>query len=75
MQGEREGQGAGERSGEYGGDDGALEHERAELAPGQDPGILGLPTEAGRSPDPATGTDQAQRKQQSDLASGEENPV
>lgn len=37
-----------ERTGEYGGDDGALEHERAEITPGEDPGITATPREAPR---------------------------
>lgn len=32
-----------ERTGKYGGDDGALEHERTEVAPGEDTGIEGTP--------------------------------
>ncbi len=34
----------GDRTGPYGGDDGALEHERADIAPGEDPGTIGTPT-------------------------------
>jgi len=45
-----------DRTGKYGGDDGALEHEREELQPGE------------------TGKTQAERKQDEDLASGEEQP-
>ncbi len=60
----------GDRTGAYGGDDGALEHERADIAPGEDPGITGSPT--GRAA--TTGQGQGQRKQDEDLASGEENP-
>lgn len=32
-----------DRTGKYGGDDGALEHERTEVAPGEDAGIEGSP--------------------------------
>ena len=59
-----------DRTGEYGGDDGALENERAEIAPGEDPGITGTPT----GQQPQAGKTQAERKQEADLASGEENP-
>ncbi len=34
---------ADERTGEHGGDDGALEHERTEVAPGEDTGIEATP--------------------------------
>ena len=32
-----------ERTGKYGGDDGALEHERTEIEPGEDAGIEATP--------------------------------
>ena len=32
-----------DRTGTYGGDDGALEHERTEVQPGEDTGIEGTP--------------------------------
>jgi len=55
------------------GEDGALEHERERIQPGEDPGITGTPADADkRGGGSATG--QAQRKQDHDLASGEENP-
>ena len=36
-------QGDRDRTGEYGGDDGAMEHERAEIVPGEDTGLTGTP--------------------------------
>jgi hypothetical protein len=54
-----------ERTGEYGGDDGARENERTETTPGEHPGSPGAPT--GKSP--------AERKQDEDLKMGEENPA
>ena len=33
-----------DRTGEYGGDDGALEHERTEVQPGEETGIEATPT-------------------------------
>ena len=59
-----------DRTGKYGGDDGAMENERAEIQPGEDPGTTDTPT--GRQP--GTGKTQAERKQDADLASGEEQP-
>ena len=59
------------RTGEYGGDDGALEHERAEIAPGEDAGITGTPVPAKQSETPA---EQAERQQRRDLGTGAENP-
>ncbi len=58
-----------ERTGTYGGDDGALEHERALIAPGEDPGAIDL-----TDGEPQTGTTQAEDKQDKDLKTGEENP-
>ncbi len=58
-----------ERTGEYGGDDGAMEHEQALVAPGEDPGS------AWESPgDAPQGQSRAEHKQEQDLQSGEENP-
>ena len=60
-----------DRTGKYGGDDGALEHEREEIQPGEDTGMTATPTGQ-----PAkTGKTQAQRKQDKDLETGEENPA
>ena len=67
MSGERDTE---DRTGQYGGDDGAMEHERADSQSGEDPGTTGTPT--GRQP--ASGKSQAERKQDADLASGEEQP-
>jgi len=55
-----------DRIGKYGGDDGALEHERTGTTPDEDPGETGAT--------PAPGRTQAETKQGRDLASGEENP-
>ncbi len=63
MSGKR--QGDEERTGKYGGDDGALENERAEITPGEDPGTTSTPT----------GKSQAERKQDKDRQTGEENPA
>ncbi len=60
---------ADDRTGKYGGDDGAMENERAETQPGEDTGIGSSP--AGKS---AQSTTQAQQKQDKDLKTGEENP-
>jgi hypothetical protein len=57
-----------DQTGQYGGDDGALEHEREKIQPGEDSAIQSTPTTTD------TPADQAQRKQQRDLESGEENP-
>ncbi len=54
-----------DRTGKYGGDDGAMENERAEITPGEDPGTSATPT----------GKTQAERKQDNDLKTGEENPA
>jgi hypothetical protein len=54
-----------DRTGKYGGDDGALENERAEITDGEDPGTTAVPT----------GKSQAERKQEKDLKTGEENPA
>jgi len=67
---EKQKQDAEDRTGKYGGDDGALENEREELQPGEDSGMTSTPTAQ-----PAeTGKTQAERKQDEDLASGEEQP-
>ncbi len=58
-----------DRTGKYGGDDGALENERALIAPGEDPGIVERPP-----PGEPLGQSQAERKQDKDLKTGEENP-
>lgn len=58
-----------DRTGKYGGDDGALEHERAVIQPGEDTGMTATPTGQ-----PAKAT-QAERKQDQDLKTGEENPA
>ncbi len=60
-----------DRTGKYGGDDGALENERALIAPGEDPGAVAL-TEEEESPQ---GKTPAERKQDKDLKTGEENPA
>jgi hypothetical protein len=57
-----------DRTGKYGGDDGALENEREEIQPGEDPGIAGTPSGQG-------GKSQAECKQDKDLKTGEENPA
>jgi len=59
-----------DRTGKYGGDDGAMENERAAIAPGEDPGTPGTPT--GQSS--KTGKTQPERKEDKDLETGEENP-
>ena len=59
------------RTGKYGGDDGALEHERAEIQPGEDPGITSTPMPSRQSESPAN---KAERQQQRDLETGAENP-
>ena len=60
-----------DRTGEYGGDDGALEHERADIQPGEDPGIAGTPVPTEHSESLA---EQAERQQGRDLETGAENP-
>ena len=67
---DKQSQGTDDRTGEYGGDDGALENERELIAPGEDAGITGTPT--GRTPQ--AGKTQAERKQDKEMESGEENP-
>ena len=57
-------------TGKYGGDDGALEHERAEIQPGEDTRMSSSP--AGKT---APSKTQAQKKQDKDLETGEENPA
>ena len=54
-----------DRTGKYGGDDGAMENERAEITEGEDPGTTATPT----------GKSQAERKQDNDMKTGEENPA
>ena len=58
-------QGTEDRTGKYGGDDGAMENERAETGSGEETGVTGTPT----------GKSQAERKQDKDLETGEENPA
>jgi len=60
-----------DRTGKYGGDDGALESEQALIAPGEDPGAVAL-TEEEELQQSKT---QAERKQDKDLKTGEENPA
>ncbi len=60
-----------DRTGKYGGDDGAMENERAETAPGEDTGMASTPAKT----TPPTGKSQAERKQEKDLKTGEENPA
>ena len=55
-----------DRTGKYGGDDGALENERVDGAPSEDT--------ATQDTAPVTGKTQAEKKEERDLASGEENP-
>ena len=59
-----------DRTGTYGGDDGAMEHERAETQPGEDTGLNSSP--AGKTAQRKT---QAQQQQDKDLKTGEENPA
>ena len=67
---EKQKQDAEDRTGKYGGDDGAMEHERAETQPGEDTGMSSSP--AGKTAQSKT---QAQKKQDKDLETGEENPA
>ncbi len=60
-----------DRTGTYGGDDGALENEQALIAPGEDPGAVALTEEE----ESQQGKTQAERKQAKDLKTGEENPA
>ena len=60
-----------DRTGKYGGDDGAMEHERADIQPGEDTGITATPTGQPTKTDKS----QAERKQDKDLETGEENPA
>ncbi len=60
-----------DRTGKYGGDDGALEHEQASIAPGEDPGAVALTEEE----ELQQGKTQAERKQAKDLKTGEEHPA
>lgn len=55
------------RTGKYGGDDGALEHERAEIQPGEDTGLTATPSAN-------TGKTQAQQQQEHDEKTGGKNP-
>ena len=64
-------QGTNDRTGEYGGDDGAMENERAEITQGEDTGMTATPT----GQPTKTGEAQAEGKQDKDLATGEENPA
>ncbi len=64
-------QDAEDRTGKYGGDDGALEHERALIAPGEDPGAVALTEEE----ELQQGKTQAEDKQDKDLKTGKENPA
>jgi len=66
---EQDKRGGDDRTGEYGGDDGVPENERAEIQPGEDPGIVERPP-----PGEPLGTSQAERKQDKDLETGEKNP-
>ncbi len=68
---EQQQQDAADRTGTYGGDDGALEDERAVIAPGEDPGAVALTEEE----ESQQGTTQAERKQAKDLRTGEEHPA
>ena len=63
-------QDTGDRTGEYGGDDGALENERELIAPGEDTGMTAMPT----GETAPTGKTQTERKRDKDLETGEENP-
>jgi hypothetical protein len=62
---------ADDRTGTYGGDDGALENERALIAPGEDPGVVALTEEE----ESRQGKTPAEHKQDKDLKTGEENPA
>ena len=59
-----------DRTGKYGGDDGALGNERADIQPGEDAGTTATPTGQGAQ----SGKSQAERKQDKDLKTGEEQP-
>ncbi len=63
-------QGNEDRTGKYGGDDGAMENERTETQPGEDTGMSSSP--AGKTAQRKT---QAQKQQDKDLKMGEENPA
>jgi hypothetical protein len=52
-----------ERTDKYGGDDGAMEHERAEITPGEDPGTIAT----------LVGKTLAERKQDKDMKTDAEN--
>jgi len=60
-----------DRTGKYGGDDGALENEQALIAPGEDPGAVALTEEE----ESQQGKTQAERKEEKDLRTGEEHPA
>jgi len=59
-----------DRTGKYGGDDGVMENEQALIVPGEDPGAVALTEEE----ELQQGATPAERKQDADLASGEEQP-
>ena len=67
MSGQRDTEG---RTGRYGGDDGAMENERAEISQGEDPDIV-----AGPPTDTPSDTTHPERKQDKDRKTGEENPA
>ena len=67
---EKQKQATDDRTGKYGGDDGALDNEWAETQPGEDTGMSSGP--AGKTAQRKT---QAQQKQDKDLETGEENPA
>ncbi len=58
-----------DRTGKYGGDDGAMENERAAIQPGEDPGIVESPP-----PGEPPGKSQAEHKQDKDLKTGAKQP-
>jgi len=59
-----------ERTGKYGGGDGALEHEHTLTAPGEEAEPTDMPAEEASQ----AGASDAQKKQEHDLETGEENP-
>jgi hypothetical protein len=72
MAAERRQRGTG-RTGEHSGDDGAPEHEREKLTAGEIAGSRRVSLEQTTSPAQSAAA-QAERQQERDLASGEENP-
>ncbi len=60
-----------DRTGKYGGDDGALEHEQAVIVPGEDPGAVAPTAEE----ELQQGQTQAERKQEKGLKTGAEHPA